>query len=189
VTDASRRESGASPRASALRRPYLLAAGVVLLVTPLLVYLAVRRGPAPPAVVTGVPECDDYLAKMDACLVKMEPGERDAARLDLKQKREQWTSAGAAPGPAKDALRGACAEELDRMPVSCGPIGIWACDVYLAKMEPCIARMDPAGRGPSEASFKQTREAWQAAKRSGANQELLQQACEAAVAAIPQTCK
>lgn len=189
MTDASRREAGASPRASADRRPYLWAAGAVLLVTPLLVYLAVRRGPAPPAVVTGVPECDDYLTKMDACLVKREPAEREAARLDLKQKREQWMSAAAAPGPAKDALKGTCAEEINRMPVICGPIGIWACDVYLAKMEPCIARMDPAGRGPSEASFKQTRDAWQAAKRSGADQELLQQACEAAVAAIPQTCK
>ena len=69
-------------------------------------------------------------------------------------------------------------------------IGIQACDDYITKMEACIGKMDPAAKTATETSFKQTRDAWKAAAaQGGAAKDALKQGCEAAVAAIPPTCK
>ena len=69
-------------------------------------------------------------------------------------------------------------------------IGIQACDDYISKMEACLGKMDPAAKAATETSFKQTRDAWKAAAaQGGAAKDALKQGCEAAVAAIPPTCK
>lgn len=69
-------------------------------------------------------------------------------------------------------------------------IGIQACDDYITKMEACLGKMDPAAKTATEASFKQTRDAWKAAAaQGGAAKDALKQGCEAAVAAIPPNCK
>lgn len=69
-------------------------------------------------------------------------------------------------------------------------IGIAACDDYITKMEACLGKMDPAAKAATEQSFKQTRDAWKAAAaQGGAAKDALKQGCEAAVAAIPPTCK
>jgi hypothetical protein len=69
-------------------------------------------------------------------------------------------------------------------------IGIEACDKYISTMEACLSKMDPAAKAATEQSFKQTRDAWkQAAAQGGAAKDALKQGCEAAVAAIPPTCK
>lgn len=69
-------------------------------------------------------------------------------------------------------------------------IGIQACDDYITKMEACLGKMDPAAKAATEQSFKQTRDAWKAAAaQGGAAKDALKQGCEAAVAAIPPTCK
>lgn len=69
-------------------------------------------------------------------------------------------------------------------------IGIQACDDYITKMEACLGKMDPAAKAATETSFKQTRDAWKAAAaQGGAAKDALKQGCEAAVAAIPPTCK
>lgn len=122
------------------------------------------------------------LARMNACTSKLAPSAREQAVAEMAKKRATWEAASS--GPARDALKGTCQAEMGTMPIVCGPIGIWACDTYLLKMEVCIAKMDPAARSTTETSFKETRAAWQAAVRSGANIGLLQQGCEAAVAAI-----
>ncbi len=151
-----------------------------------LVVLLSRSSSSHPAAI-GVVECDDYLARMDACTSKLAPSAREQAVAEMAKKRATWEAASS--GPARDALKGTCQAEMGTMPIVCGPIGIWACDTYLLKMEVCIAKMDPAARSTTETSFKETRAAWQAAVRSGANIGLLQQGCEAAVAAIPPTCR
>ena len=69
-------------------------------------------------------------------------------------------------------------------------IGVQACDDYITKMEACMGKMDPAAKTATETSFKQTRDAWKAAAaQGGAAKDALKQGCEAAVAAIPPTCK
>lgn len=69
-------------------------------------------------------------------------------------------------------------------------IGIQACDDYITKMEACLGKMDPAAKAATEASFKQTRDAWKsAAAQGGAAKDALKQGCDAALAAIPPNCK
>lgn len=137
----------------------------------------------------GVVECDEYLSRMEACTSKLDASLKPQAAASLAEKHAAWETAAASGGASKDALKSTCQAELGTMPIVCGPIGIWECDTYLLKMEACVERMDPAAKSTSETSFKQTRAAWQAAVRSGADRELLRQGCEAAVAAIPPTCK
>jgi hypothetical protein len=69
-------------------------------------------------------------------------------------------------------------------------IGIQSCDDYITKMEACLGKMDAATKSATETSFKQTRDAWkQAAAQGGAAKDALKQGCDAALAAIPPTCK
>lgn len=68
-------------------------------------------------------------------------------------------------------------------------VGIQACDDYITKMEACMAK-DATTKAAMEQSFKTTRDAWkQAAAQGGAAKDALKQGCDAALAAIPPTCK
>ena len=63
--------------------------------------------PASTAEPLGVPECDDYLTKYEACLAAHVPAEsRDALRQSLDATRAGWAQAIAAGG--KDQLAAAC---------------------------------------------------------------------------------
>lgn len=76
-------------------------------------------GAAPAGDKVGVAECDDYLAKMSACLAKMDPAARAATEPTLAPKREAWKSGVAAGGAAKDGVRQVCAMTLESMPPEC----------------------------------------------------------------------
>jgi hypothetical protein len=58
----------------------------------------------------GVPECDDYLKKMEACLAKMPAEAKVAIEQGFRQSREAWKQAVAAGG--KDNLKPGCQAAL-----------------------------------------------------------------------------
>jgi hypothetical protein len=58
--------------------------------------------------VVGIPECDDYLNKYEACVMSKAPGTgRVALKQSLNQTRTAWRSALAAPG-GREGLATAC---------------------------------------------------------------------------------
>jgi len=60
-----------------------------------------------PASSTGVAECDDYLAKYEACLAaKVPAAAQDALKQSLATTRDMWKQTLAAGG--KDALKASC---------------------------------------------------------------------------------
>lgn len=97
------------------------------------------------------------------------------------------TSAKTAPQNADQA---ADPQNTNNTPSSDGPIGVAACDKYISLMRRCLNRMDPTARSATETSFDQTVDAWKLAASQGpVYKEVLAQGCEAAVAALPPTCK
>lgn len=77
--------------------------------------------PAPiaaPAGTIGVPECDDYIKKMEACLATMDPAAKPAVESSFKQTRESWTQAAATP-EGKAGLAQGCKAALETMPANC----------------------------------------------------------------------
>jgi hypothetical protein len=70
--------------------------------------------PRPTAVEIGVPECDEYLRKMEACLAKAPPTARGPMEQGLLASREAWSqAAGTAQG--KEGLKIACKAAVDRL--------------------------------------------------------------------------
>lgn len=69
---------------------------------------------APAAASVGVAECDDYLAKVSACLTdKVPEAQRAAFQTGLDQSRNAWAQAAATP-QGKEALANACKMALDQ---------------------------------------------------------------------------
>ena len=67
-----------------------------------------------------------------------------------------------------------------------GDIGVQECDDYLKKMESCLGKMPAEVRSSTEASFKQTRDAWKQAAGTEAGKSGLKQGCQAALDALAQ---
>ena len=63
----------------------------------------------------GVQECDDYIAKMEACFAK-DPATKAAAEPGLNTARKAWKDAAAQGGPTKDALKTSCAAMMASVP-------------------------------------------------------------------------
>lgn len=83
--------------------------------------------PPPPAPTTstapttiGVPECDDYIKKMEACLATMDPAAKTQVEASFKQTRESWTQAAATP-EGKAGLAQGCKTAIETMPANCVP--------------------------------------------------------------------
>lgn len=69
---------------------------------------------APAAASVGVAECDDYLAKVSACLTdKVPEAQRAAFQTGLDQSRNAWAQAAGTP-QGKEALANACKMALDQ---------------------------------------------------------------------------
>ena len=62
----------------------------------------------------GVPECDDYLKKMESCLGKMPAEARTASENAFKQSREAWKQA-ASTEAGKTGLKQGCQSALDAL--------------------------------------------------------------------------
>jgi hypothetical protein len=61
----------------------------------------------------GVPECDDYLSKVEACIANNVPEDaRAMQRQSMDQMRDQWRQAAANP-TAKAGLAAGCKAALD----------------------------------------------------------------------------
>ena len=67
---------------------------------------------AAPVEKIGIQACDDYIAKMDACLPKLSANEKTAME-SFKDTREAWKAAAAKGGAEKDRLKPACEAALD----------------------------------------------------------------------------
>lgn len=83
--------------------------------------------PPPPAPVPasgdiGVPECDDYMKKMSACLSQMDPAVKAASETGFKQTTDAWRAAATTP-EGKAGLAMGCKAALDAIPASCGTGG------------------------------------------------------------------
>lgn len=62
---------------------------------------------------TGVAECDDYIAKVEACVMNKVPADqREIFKSSMDQQRAAWEKA-AANESTKGALAGACKQALD----------------------------------------------------------------------------
>lgn len=86
--------------------------------------------PPPPAPVAadgaiGVPECDDYMKKMSACLAQMDPAMKAASETGFKQTTDAWRAAAATP-EGKAGLAMGCKAAVDAIPASCGTGGATA---------------------------------------------------------------
>jgi hypothetical protein len=63
----------------------------------------------------GVKECDDYLKKMDSCMMAQMPVEaRKASQQALKASKDAWRQA-AQTEPGRIALKTACAAALEAL--------------------------------------------------------------------------
>ena len=71
----------------------------------------------------GIPECDNYLAKYEACVAgKVPEAARDALRQSLEQTRAAWRSA-AANEATKAGLANACTQAHDAAKASLNAYG------------------------------------------------------------------
>lgn len=75
--------------------------------------------PAAPAGSVGVKECDDYIAKMEACLGAMDPAAKAAYESSFKQTKDAWVQA-ASTEAGKAGLAQACTMAANSMPANCG---------------------------------------------------------------------
>lgn len=87
---------------------------------------AAASAPAPaaaPADSVGVPECDEYLNKYQACVdSKVPEAARAAMKQSLDQTRGAWRSALATPG-GKEGMAAACKQARDAAKASMGAYG------------------------------------------------------------------
>ncbi len=78
--------------------------------------------PAPPASGaagdTGIPECDDYLAKLSACYPKMEPDVADKLKKQTELQAAGWKAAKGSPAIADN-----CKANLDAMKAQFAKLG------------------------------------------------------------------
>lgn len=73
-----------------------------IIIVPILLLAGCQGTPAPPTTAIGVPECDDYLEKYEACLDTNVPAQlRDRLRKSLEQTRDSWRAALQTPDGAK----------------------------------------------------------------------------------------
>jgi hypothetical protein len=76
--------------------------------------------PAPAADGTiGVPECDDYIKKMDACIASADPAAKTAMEAGFKSTKDAWAQAAANP-QTKSTLASSCSAMLASIPTNCG---------------------------------------------------------------------
>ncbi len=75
---------------------------------------AAKPASTPDKGVIGVPECDQYLEKMEDCLSKMPEAAREASRSAMQQSRDAWAQAAATPA-GKEGLKTACQAALDAL--------------------------------------------------------------------------
>lgn len=66
----------------------------------------------------GVPECDDYIAKMEACFNK-DAAAKAALESGLSTTRDAWKQTAAQGGAAKDGLKTVCASMVVQIPANC----------------------------------------------------------------------
>jgi len=84
---------------------------------------AMTAAPTATADSVGVPECDDYLNKYQACVdSKVPEASRAALKQSLDQTRGAWRAALASPG-AKEGLATACKQAHDAAKASMGAYG------------------------------------------------------------------
>ena len=78
--------------------------------------------PPPTAAATdgsiGVPECDDYIKKMDSCMASMDPTMKSQYESAFKSTRDAWAQAAATP-QGKEGLKMGCQSALSSMPPTC----------------------------------------------------------------------
>jgi len=74
---------------------------------------------AAPAEKIGVQPCDDYIAKMEACLPKLTSNEKAAMESGFKDTREAWKQAAAKGGTEKDRLKPLCEAALASIAAQC----------------------------------------------------------------------
>jgi hypothetical protein len=60
----------------------------------------------------GVPECDEYIAKVEACLAKVPPAGQPAVKTSLDAMRKSWRDAAATP-QGKAGLAAGCKQALE----------------------------------------------------------------------------
>ena len=65
----------------------------------------------------GVPECDEYLTKMEACLAKLPAVAKDQYEKSFEQTRTAWRNAASTP-QGKASLAQACKAMTDQMKTS-----------------------------------------------------------------------
>lgn len=66
----------------------------------------------------GVPECDDYVKKAQACMDK-NPEYKKAMEVGLKQTVESWKMAASKGGAAKEGLKQSCSAAMVAMSPDC----------------------------------------------------------------------
>jgi hypothetical protein len=93
-----------------------LASLLVLGVVPACKGKADEKGAPPPSSASSAPpkECDDYAAKMDACLAKLSPEERGEEEAALKATRASWAEQKDTAALAKN-----CKAAMAAMPTPC----------------------------------------------------------------------
>jgi hypothetical protein len=70
---------------------------------PFLLLAGCQGAPPPPTTAIGVPACDDYLKKYEACLDTNVPAQvRDTLRKSLEQTRNAWRAALSTPEGARN---------------------------------------------------------------------------------------
>jgi hypothetical protein len=57
-----------------------------------------KTSPEPAAGNTGIPDCDDYIAKMTACIPKLDAEAGEQMKAELEVLRKQWTDNAAKGG-------------------------------------------------------------------------------------------
>lgn len=77
--------------------------------------------PPPPAAdgKIGVPECDDYITKMEACIASADPATKGAMESGFKATRDAWAQAAAIP-QTRGTLASSCSVMLASIPANCG---------------------------------------------------------------------
>jgi len=119
---ACQQQSAPPPAAAAPAKP---AAATPAPATPAATPAAPAMTAAPTATAdsVGVPECDDYLNKYQACVdSKVPEASRAALKQSLDQTRGAWRAALASPG-AKEGLATACKQAHDAAKASMGAYG------------------------------------------------------------------
>ncbi|MDP2306904.1 MAG: hypothetical protein Q8P18_12845 [Pseudomonadota bacterium] len=67
----------------------------------------------------GVPECDDYIKKMESCIASADPATKAAMETGFQATRDAWAQAAAIPA-TKGTLASSCGAMLASVPTNCG---------------------------------------------------------------------